>query len=879
MQIELTAFPYDSEVIRYESDGMPVYDRAITSKEYRNLFLKYFTEGVFPNPSDNFQIVENSSQGALVKKGYANVRGVLIELKQDTPITFEQADSLDRIDRVVLRHNDTKSVRYADVVILKGSPSNSPQAPNITRDETIWDIVLADVRIRKNSSNVTQAQITDRRLDSELCGIVAGTIKEVDTTTLYNQIQSDLSQFKENEQAEFLEWFEKIKGQLGEDQAGNLQLQIDDLDSITEILEEATFTGGVNQAKSEFSGITGDNGIEIARIEGAYKTNGTPTPENPIEPKFFHATSFNINGGNLFDASKIPTKTLGGATITNNQDGSFTIIGSGTLTADHYNVYIFTNEETLRLLKVGKIKLKQNGSTYPRAIVNLTKGDGTGNWFSLTDIITEVNVTEKMLQDSGCKMLIGVFGAKNQAIKQGTIKPMLYQDGYEVFYPFNASSTPVDIELRALPNGVKDTYENGLITRRVGVATFDGSDDESWVTGGMISDGVHGYYISIPTIIGNSDGDISNDMICNRYIQTSINNALAKFGYFRRGGGGQNKATYFYNDISSLADWKNNLKSNPITVWYELATPTTEQYQIPVLPSYYPFTNAWCDSELETNVTWNVLTGKSAILDGQGNLIQKGYITPNDNLLTNSDFKSGIINQKGQTSYGYVDKPLLTIDMWITYGVNIAIDATSIRVINRQTNARTLRQYINGDSGVYTVYVNVKTISGNVYVNLNNDTSKNKKLAQGENKFQITVLSTESLKSFALYLEANADVYIYSIKLEKGPHFTDMPTWDKSTELLKCCRKFQKMNITVPVLYSTDTSTSVEIPFMVEMDKTPTVTIEILRLKSRTATEIMVSKYEKTVTTQKLNVQMTHQSNTNYQRYADVNFYADSNNY
>ena len=877
MRINLTAFPYDSEVIRYEKDGTPVYDRAVDSKVFRNIFLRYFTEGVDPN--GGFTIVENSTQGALVKKGWANIRGVFIELKEDTAITFEAADSMDRIDRVILRHDDAKTVRKPDVIILKGTPSNSPQAPNITRNETQYDIVLADVRIRANSSVVTNTQITSQRLNTDLCGIITGTIKEVNTNDLYNQIKSDLSQFKESEQTEFLEWFESIKGKLGEDLAGNLQLQIDDLDSRTDVLEEATFTGEFSQVKSEFSGSASDYGIEVARIEGAYKQDGTPTPEQPIEPQFFHATSFNTNGGNLFDASKLPTTTQGGATVTNNGDGSFTIIGSGTLTADHYNVYIFTNEETLRLLKVGKIKLKQNGSTYPRAIVNLTKGDGTGNWFSLSDIITEVNVTEKMLQDSGCKMLIGVFGAKNQAIKQGTIKPMLYQDGYEVFYPFNASSTPVDIELRALPNGVKDTYENGLITRRVGVATFDGSDDESWVTGGMISDGVHGYYISIPTIIGNSDGDISNDMICNRYIQTSINNTLAKFGYFRRGGGGQNKATYFYSDISSLADWKNNLKSNPITVWYELATPTTEQYQIPVLPSYYPFTNAWCDSELETNVTWNVLTGKSAILDGQGNLIQKGYITPNDNLLTNSDFKSGIINQKGQTSYGYVDKPLLTIDMWITYGVNIAIDATSIRVINRQTNARTLRQYINGDSGVYTVYVNVKTISGNVYVNLNNDTSKNKKLAQGENKFQITVLSTESLKSFALYLEANADVYIYSIKLEKGPHFTDMPTWDKSTELLKCCRKFQKMNITVPVLYSTDTSTSVEIPFMVEMDKTPTVTIEILRLKSRTATEIMVSKYEKTVTTQKLNVQMTHQSNTNYQRYADVNFYADSNNY
>lgn len=827
MQIELTAFPYDSEVIRYESDGMPVYDRAITSKEYRNLFLKYFTEGVFPNPSDNFQIVENSSQGALVKKGYANVRGVLIELKQDTPITFEQADSLDRIDRVVLRHNDTKSVRYADVVILKGSPSNSPQAPNITRDETIWDIVLADVRIRKNSSNVTQAQITDRRLDSELCGIVAGTIKEVDTTTLYNQIQSDLSQFKENEQTEFLEWFESIKGKLGEDLAGNLQLQIDDLDSRTGILEEATFTGGVNQAKSEFSGITGDNGIEIARIEGAYKTNGTPTPENPIEPKFFHATSFNTNGGNLFDASKLPTTTQGGATVTNNGDGSFTVSGSGNLTSAFGISKEYTHDDFIKMIHDGDLTLKTNNSG--KAVPSI--------YFNIVDKSTQkvldtcyenqtIEITKEMLSNDKNVCRIGFYSGQGNKITQVTIKPVLYQDGGGTFYPFNASSTPVDIELRALPNGVKDTYENGLITRRVGVATFDGSDDESWVTGGMISDGVHGYYISIPTIIGNSDGDISNDMICNRYIQTSINNALAKFGYFRRGGGGQNKATYFYNNISSLADWKNNLKSNPITVWYELATPTTEQYSIHTLPSHYPFTNAWCDSELETNIKWNTLTGKSSILDGQGNLIQKGYMTPNDNLLTNSDFKSGIINQKGQTSYGYVDKPLLTIDMWLSYGVNVAIDVTNVRVVNRQTSARTLRQYINGDSGVYTVYVNVKTISGNVYVNLNNDTSKNKKLVQGENIFQITVLSTETLKSLALYLEANADVYIYSIKLEKGSHFTGMPAWNEGVEFAKCINKYRfELNNYYPIYKITGNKAIIPINHN-GMDKKPSVIVD-----------------------------------------------------
>lgn len=34
----------------------------------------------------------------------------------------------------------------------------------------------------------------------------------------------------------------------------------------------------------------------------------------------------------------------------------------------------------------------------------------------------------------------------------------------------------------------------------------------------------------------------------------------------------------------------------------------------------------------------------------------------NDNLLTNSDFKSGIINQQGKSSYNTLNK--YTIDMW-----------------------------------------------------------------------------------------------------------------------------------------------------------------------------------------------------------------------
>lgn len=205
------------------------------------MFLKYFTEGVFPTPGNAFQLVENATNGAIVKAGFAMLQGVTVILDEDQEITFDSATSQPRIDRVVLRHDDTLNVRNTSIQILKGTPSSNPQPPTITRNETIYDLALADVLIRANTSVVTQAQITDLRLNTDLCGIVKGTIEEIDTTSLYDQIQSDLENFQTQEQQEFMEWFESIKGQLGTDQAGNLQNQIND---INEALQQAIFFGG-----------------------------------------------------------------------------------------------------------------------------------------------------------------------------------------------------------------------------------------------------------------------------------------------------------------------------------------------------------------------------------------------------------------------------------------------------------------------------------------------------------------------------------------------------------------------------------------------------------------------------------------------------------
>ena len=162
----------------------------------------------------------------------------------------------------------------------------------------------------------------------------------------------------------------------------------------------------------------------------------SPNPEYPQEPKFIGDI-----GQNLFDASKLPTKSQGGATVTNNGDGSFTISGSGALSGEFSQFYRYTHEETLKMLKVGKITLNQNGdNTTPYAIARLVKTGGTSIWFQLTKGTQSANITQEMLQDNDCALIILLYGSSGSTIETGTIRPILYQDGDGQYHPFSENS-------------------------------------------------------------------------------------------------------------------------------------------------------------------------------------------------------------------------------------------------------------------------------------------------------------------------------------------------------------------------------------------------------------------------------------------------------
>lgn len=278
----MIGFPFDSHVT-FESDGTPVYDRAITSAPLRKLIAKLLTDGILPNPSTNLQVEAGSGMNVVVNPGFAICAGGLKLEENQRTLAIQAADSnYDRIDTVVLRWNDNDSERICDLYIVEGIPAASPLRPELTRTESIWELGLADLFVNKNSSAISNQRITDTRYETARCGIISA-ISEFDTTTLYQQVQADLAGFKASEQADFITWFNDIKGQLSEDAAGNLQKQIGTLESLkTEV--KNNLVNALNWVVDKMSGVIAKLGsADISKIGDGTVTGAIVNNKEAIE--------------------------------------------------------------------------------------------------------------------------------------------------------------------------------------------------------------------------------------------------------------------------------------------------------------------------------------------------------------------------------------------------------------------------------------------------------------------------------------------------------------------------------------------------------------------------------------------------------------------
>jgi len=146
-------------------------------------------------------------------------------------------------------------------VIHKGTYSANPVATDLQRDADAYELAIADVYVGKGVLKITQANITDQRLNTTVCGIVTGLVTQADTTDIFNEFESYLTQFKatyvtdfnqwvaehetdwttwsNDQKTSFSAWVDSIKNILDDAAAGKLELEIEALQTRATNLESS----------------------------------------------------------------------------------------------------------------------------------------------------------------------------------------------------------------------------------------------------------------------------------------------------------------------------------------------------------------------------------------------------------------------------------------------------------------------------------------------------------------------------------------------------------------------------------------------------------------------------------------------------------------
>lgn len=302
-----------------------------------------------------------------------------------------------------------------------------------------------------------------------------------------------------------------------------------------------------------------------------------------------------IHGKQLFDASKIHTKSQGGATVTNNGDGSFTVSGSGELLSPGFNSDR-QHMPGIGFLKVGKLKINAE-STYPNIqIIGYNTNEDSDRTFTISsNNFIEADITdETILKTKG--IFVTSYGQKGITIEPGTTKPMLYQDGdgtWKPYQPLQSLSIPTPNNLYGIPvesggNYIDATgqqwvcdeidFERGKYISNHKKITLDGT--ERWGIERINEHGIVNFKYALPVAAVNK-----NVITSHFKMQTSLIADATEEGFMVSTG----YTLYIrvkQERLSTVEAFKEWLNANPVTIVYNLAFPIETDIPQEVLEEY-----------------------------------------------------------------------------------------------------------------------------------------------------------------------------------------------------------------------------------------------------------------------------------------------------
>lgn len=183
-----------SIITTYPLNGIDYDDRDAAGYNATRTSGVYSAEEDFAvTPAGGVKVTVSAGQGWVRP---ARFEGYSIIMREAETLTLALADGQrPRIDRIVLRFD--AAAHKSSLLVVQGTPDTQPTAPAISRTATVYDLCLAEVTRPAGSTAITAGNITDTRLDENLCGVMSDGVTRIPTDQLLKAAQTRINALEE----------------------------------------------------------------------------------------------------------------------------------------------------------------------------------------------------------------------------------------------------------------------------------------------------------------------------------------------------------------------------------------------------------------------------------------------------------------------------------------------------------------------------------------------------------------------------------------------------------------------------------------------------------------------------------------------------------
>jgi len=144
-------------------------NKTVWAEDFAKFAGGILTSGILADEETVLQVSAGTGMTVSVAPGYCWINGYFGFAETAEVIELDDADgTYARIDRIVARLD--LSTKKVTLTVIKGELAATPEAPDIVRDGTIYDLGLATVAIAAGTLEITSSMITDTRRNTTVCG-------------------------------------------------------------------------------------------------------------------------------------------------------------------------------------------------------------------------------------------------------------------------------------------------------------------------------------------------------------------------------------------------------------------------------------------------------------------------------------------------------------------------------------------------------------------------------------------------------------------------------------------------------------------------------------------------------------------------------------